>query len=360
MTRGEDREAGRGSGWRTAIVALVAGAFVALAVLGVGGLLGRDDEGRDPARQPDEQWNLALVGAPEAWATTTGEGAVIAIVDSGVDGDHPDLRDRLVGSIDCLGADGDPGRCRPGGDTDRDGHGTHVAGIAVARADNGRGVAGVAPGADLLSVQALAPDRCDRRPCGATGQAGDVAAGVRWAVAEGADVVNLSLGAAAEGSEELVAAIEEADDAGVAVVVAGASGRDDDVEVPSSAVVVTAVDHERRLAPYAAGTGQGATGLSAPGGARRSPTGDGCDGDDAVRSDLPVPAGETDATGCLVGTSMAAPHVSGAIALLVASGLSPREAVERLAATAVELGEEGPDARFGAGLISIPAALDAD
>ncbi|HMJ78013.1 MAG TPA: S8 family serine peptidase [Iamia sp.] len=352
--------AGGPSARRNLVVALVAGVFVALAVLGVTGGLGRDDQGPDPARQPDEQWNLALVGAPEAWTTTTGEGVVIAVVDSGVDSRHPDLRDRLVGSIDCVGADGDPDRCRPGGDTDTDGHGTHVAGIAVADADNGRGVAGVAPDARLLSVRALVPVRCERRPCGATGQAGDVAAGVRWAVAEGADVVNLSLGAAADGSDELVAAIDEADAAGVAVVAAGPSGRAGDDVIPSPAVIVTAVDQGRTLAPYARGTGSATTALAAPGGDERAPTDDGCDGDHAVRSDLPVPGGETDATGCLVGTSMAAPHVSGAIALLVASGLSPREAIERLVATATDLGARGPDDRYGAGLIDIPAALDDD
>jgi subtilisin family serine protease len=342
------------------VLALVAGAFVALAVLGVAGRLGRDDEGPDPARQPDEQWNLALVGAPAAWPTTTGEGVVIAVIDSGVDSRHPDLRDRLVGSIDCVGADGDPDRCRAGGDTDTDGHGTHVAGIAVAAADNGRGVAGVAPDARLLSVRALVPVLCERRPCGATGQAGDVAAGVRWAVAAGADVVNLSLGAAAAGSDDLVAAIDEADAAGVAVVAAGPSGAAGDDVVPRSAVIVTAVDRQRTLAPYARGTGTSSTALAAPGGDERGATDDGCDGDHAVRSDLPVPGGETDASGCLVGTSMAAPHVSGAIALLVATGLSPREAVERLVATASDLGATGPDDRYGAGLVDIAAALDHD
>jgi subtilisin family serine protease len=340
------------------VLALVAGAFVALVVLGVAGGLGRDDEGPDPARQPDEQWNLAMVGAPDAWATTTGEGVVVAVIDSGVDSRHPDLRDRLAGAVDCVGADGDADRCRAGGDTDTDGHGTHVAGIALARADNGRGVAGVAPDATLLSVRALVPDRCDRRPCGATGRAGDVAAGIRWAVAEGADVVNLSLGAAADGAEDLLAAIDEADRAGVAVVAAGASGAGaTETLVAGPAVVVTAVDDQRRLASYAAGTGDDVIGLAAPGGDARADDGDGCDGDHAVRSDLPVPGGESDATGCLVGTSMAAPHVSGAVALLVATGLSPREAVERLVATAVDLGTRGPDDRYGAGLIDIPAAL---
>jgi subtilisin family serine protease len=340
------------------VLALGAGVFVILAALAVTGRLGDDDAGPDPARQPDEQWNLAMVGAPDAWGTTTGEDVVVAVIDSGVDSRHPDLRDRVVGSIDCTGADGDPDRCRPGGDTDADGHGTHVAGIAVAVADNGRGVAGVAPGARLLSVRALTPDRCDRRPCGATGRAGDVAAGIRWAIAEGADVVNLSVGAAARGSDDLVAAVDEAEAAGAVVVVAGPSGAAGDDIVLGPAVVVTAVDAERHAAPYARGTAGASTALAAPGGDERSTGGDGCDGDHAIASAVPVPGGESDATGCLVGTSMAAPHVSGAIALLVATGLSPREAVERLVATATDLGAEGPDDRYGAGLIDIPAALE--
>lgn len=344
---------------RVVVVAGVAGAFVALAVLAVTGALGGDEAGPDPARQPDEQWNLALVGAPEAWARTTGEGVVVAVVDSGVDSRHPDLRDQLVGAADCVGAGGDPDRCGPGGDTDADGHGTHVAGIAVAAAANGRGVAGVAPDADLLSVRALVPVRCSRRPCGATGRAEDVAAGVRWAVGRGADVVNLSLGAVADASGELDAAVDEATSAGVVVVAAGPSGSAGSDPAPERAVVVTAVDHDGNGAPYARGVGGSRVALAAPGGDRRAALGDGCDGDRAVRSDLPVPGGSTDATGCLVGTSMAAPHVTGAVALLLATGASGPEAVERLLATAVDLGIGGVDDRYGAGLLDIPAALDA-
>lgn len=344
---------------RSLVVALVAGAFVALAVLGLTGALGDDDEGIDPARAPDEQWNLDLVGAPEAWDRATGDGVVVAVVDSGVDSRHPDLRDRLVASTDCVGAGGDPDRCSEGGDTDEDGHGTHVAGIAVATADNGRGVAGVAPDADLLSVRALVPERCGRRPCGATGRGEDVAAGVRWAVAHDADVVNLSLGATeGEGRDELLAAIDEAWRTGVVVVVAApARGAGTDVG-DSPAVVVTAVDAQRRPVTYAAGVGSARTALAAPGGRERADTADGCDGDEAVRSDLPVPGGETDATGCLVGTSMAAPHVAGAVAVLVEAGLTGPEAVAALVATAEDLGARGDDPTYGAGLLSLPAALD--
>lgn len=343
------------------LVALVAGVFIALAALGITGALRDDDRGLDPSRRRGEQWNLAMVGAPDVWERTTGTGVTVAVVDSGVDSRHPDLRGRLVASVSCVGATGDPGRCTEGGATDADGHGTHVAGIALATADDARGVAGVAPGADLISVRALEPDRCARRPCGAGGRAADVAAGLRWAVAAGADVVNLSLGATAgDGTDDLERAVDEAWADGVAVVVAG-PGRTGGPTLPadSPAVVVTAVDAERRLAPYAGGVFEATSALAAPGGEARAATDDGCDGDRAVESDVPVPGGESDARGCLVGTSMAAPHVAGAIALLMATGATATEAVDAVLASARDLGERGPDALYGRGLLDIPAALDA-
>jgi len=99
--------------------------------------------------------------------------------------------------------------------------------------------------------------------------------------------------------------------------------------------------------------------LAAPGGTARTDRGDGCDGDDAVRSALPVPAGEAEAYGCLAGTSMAAPHVSGALALLLAQGLRPEAAVERLLATAEDAGIEGRDDLYGSGLLSLDRATAA-
>ena len=326
-------------------MALVAGAFLALAVLAATGALSREGEGTDPARLAGDQWNLEAVGAPTAWSTSEGEGVVVAVVDSGVDARHPDLRDQVVGAVDCVGAAGDPDACRPGGDTDRDGHGTHVAGIVAAAADDGTGVAGVAPGARLLSVRALEAGSCARRPCGAEGPATDVAAGVRWAVAHDADVVNLSVGATGDADDDLAAAIEEAWAAGVVVVVAGGNGpaRTDLGDAP--AIVVSAVTAEGEVAPYSTSVGAARWRLAAPGGAQRAPGGDGCAGDDAVLSTLPVPGGEGEAYGCLAGTSMAAPHVAGAAALLLATGLDPSATVERLLATATPLdqGPPGPD-----------------
>ena len=280
------------------------------------------------------------------------------MIDGGVDSRHPDLRDRIVATIDCVGADGEPSRCRDGGDTDPDGHGTHVAGIAVATEGNRRGIAGIAPDADLLAVRALSPSSCDRRPCGSTGPAEDVAAGVRWAVAEGADVINLSIGAGAgSGRDELLRAIDEAWDAGVIVVAAAPSDAGGEPFTDTPAVVVTAVGADAVVAGYARGVPGARWALAAPGGSERAPGGDGCRDDRAVESTLPVPGGESDATGCLVGTSMAAPHVSGAVALLLADGRTPEETVRALLDTARDLGPEGDDDTYGAGLLDVAAAV---
>lgn len=342
---------------RRLLLAVAAAAFLGLALLAATGVLGRDDRGPDPARVADAQWNLELIGAPEAWTVTQGDDVIVAVIDSGVDTRHPDLRDRVVGSIDCVGAEGDPDRCRAGGDTDPDGHGTHVAGILAATAGNGTGGAGVAPAADLLSVRALVTEPCGRRPCGATGQGADVATGVRWAVGAGAAVVNLSVGAADVGASELTDAIDDAWAAGVVVVVAAGNddGRTDLGDAP--ALVVSAVTADTSVAPYSKGARGARWALSAPGGEARAAGGDGCRERDGIFSTLPVPAGESEAYGCLTGTSMAAPHVAGAAALLVATGLSAAETVERLLVTARDIDTDGPDDLDTRGLLDVAGAI---
>jgi subtilisin family serine protease len=340
-------------------VVVAASALVGAALLAVTGAVGRTTWTARAGADSEVPWNLDAVGAPTAWETTTGEGVAVAVIDTGVDARHPALAGRVLVALDCVGADGDPSRCRVGGEVDHDGHGTHVAGIVAGGADGD--ALGVAPEADLIVLRAVADDRCERRPCGGSGQAGDVAAAIDRAVAEDAQVVNLSLGAGVGGVDpRVVAAIERAWAQGVLVVIAGSTrSAVTDLAPDTPAVVVTAVDHEGRIAPYATGVGSARWALAAPGGIARTDVGDGCHADDAVRSAVPVPAGEVDAYGCLAGTSMAAPHVSGALALLLADGLDPEAAIDRLLATAEDAGEEGPDDLYGAGLLSLDRATAA-
>src|SRR5256885_10423547 len=105
-------------------------------------------------REARSQWALAQVGAPQAWARTTGAGVRIGIVDTGVDLAHEDLAGKIMAATTCIGTAGDPARCAGTG-ADDNGHGTHVAGIAAAVRGNGVGIAGIAPDADLVVAKVV-------------------------------------------------------------------------------------------------------------------------------------------------------------------------------------------------------------
>lgn len=274
------------------------------------------------------EWNIDRVGAPASAA-----GTVIAIVDTGVDGSHPAFTGRVQPAIDLVGGSGG----------DPNGHGTHVAGVA-AGADNGCGAIGVAPDATILPVRVLDDE--------GAGTVDVVAEGIRKAADRGATVINLSLGTdvvlrnvSGSGLQE---AIQYAWSKGsIPVLAAGNDGVFGGLfgsgygDLP--AVVVTATDHEDRAAPYATSIGSATWGVAAPGGDTS-----GVEGRD-ILSAYPDRRCALQA-----GTSMAAPHVSGALAALRASGLSPQEAVDRLLSTARDLGSSNT---YGHGLIDLRAAL---
>jgi serine protease len=276
----------------------------------------------------EKQWGINTVGAPAAWAKTTGKGIRIGIVDTGVDLTHEDLAAHIVESTSCIGTDGNPLKCS--GDAQDDyGHGTHVAGIAAAIKDNGVGIAGVAPDAELVVAKVFK---------GATAESTDVVAGIKWAVEHGAKVVNLSLGgalfvAAAAFGSELKEGVEYAWNRGAIPVVA--SGNDDlfGAGVGSSeygdmdALVVGATGHDDKVAGYSSPTGNAKWALMAPGG-----TGGQVDADNIYSTIWHK--GKQNQYGYLAGTSMATPHVTGAIALLLAQGLSKEQAVDRILTTA--------------------------
>lgn len=277
----------------------------------------------DPRR--GEQWALDLLDAESAWRTSQGRGVVVAIIDSGVDGSHPDLRAAMVRGVNTRTDSGD--HSSPA--TDRAGHGTHVAGIVAARADNGLGVAGVAPQARIMPVKVLGAD--------GTGWMSDVVEGIRWAVDHGASVINLSLGGTS--ADFMKAAVGHAVAQGVTVVAAAGN---EDSNVPSypaalpGVISVSALNPSGRLAEY---SNYGATiDLAAP-------------GTDVVST---VPGGYES----MSGTSMATPHVAGVAALV--SAISPASDVTSvLLRTARDLGLAGRDNRYGHGRIDPVAALRA-
>src|SRR5439155_2945630 len=128
------------------------------------------------------QWGLRQIHAPAAWRRgATGRGVTIAVVDTGVDLKHPDLKSHLV-----AGADLQANPNCPPGPQDENGHGTHVAGIAAAVTNNGIGVAGTAPRARIMPVRVL--------DASGSGDIGTIVKGIKYAANHGAKVINLSLG----------------------------------------------------------------------------------------------------------------------------------------------------------------------
>ena len=274
-----------------------------------------------------QQWGIFAIGADRAWATTTGQGVIVAVVDSG-SGPHPDLAENLLTGHSFFGSV----ESQDGTDIDGSGHGSHVAGIIAAVANNGIGGSGVAPRAKVLPIQVL--DQAGQ------GDARDVAAGVRYAADNGAKVINLSLGGAAE-SSSLSQAIAYANDKGALVVAAaGNGGASDKPKWPASldlTLAVTAVDQSNNATSF-------------------DQRGD--------YIDIAAPGANVVSTAkgdyvTLSGTSMAAGFVAGAAALLFAAEPRVTNAQVRdiLLRTATDIGDPGRDVTFGVGLINMVAAL---
>ena len=285
---------------------------------------------------PQRTWNFDQVKIPQARADgRNGTGITVAVLDSWVDTAHKDFEGRVLPGADCLG-----GSCKNGpAAADKCDHGTHVAGTVASSSF------GVAPKARILPVRVL---RYDEASGNCVGEPNDVAAGIRWAVANGAQVLNLSLGPDVPGLSQSPAIPQAVSDAAARGVVVVFSAGNNSLPVTDSyggdALIVAAIGRSGALASYSQ-RGQGVD-VAAPGGDPE--TEDVCTQSDCITSLYP---GNRYAVAA--GTSMAAPHVAGLAALLL--GQNPRrlrsDVFERITSTARPL--EGA----GNGVIDAAAAL---
>jgi minor extracellular protease Epr len=270
-----------------------------------------------------QNWGVGAVQSPKMWNSNyTGKNVKIAIVDSGIY-PHEDLA--IAGGKSFVSYTTSY--------TDDDGHGTHVAGVIGAKYNN-IGIVGVAPDAQLFAVKVLNNK--------GNGLLSDILAGIDWAITNKMDIINLSLGSM-DDSPALKEEIDKAFNSGILVVVAGgndgnSAGTGDTIAYPahySSAISVGAVDNQNVRASFSA-TGD-ALSFVAP-------------GVNIVSTWL------DNGYAAASGTSMAAPFVSGDLALLkeMYPTASNSQLIDTLKKTAVDLGAPGHDPLYGNGLIQSP------
>ncbi len=266
----------------------------------------------DPYFNSGLQWGPQRIQAPQAWDISRGNGIRIAIVDTGVQNDHPDLQGKVVMGYNYVNGNWNP--------YDYNGHGTHCAGIAAAATNNGIGIAGMAPGAQIYAVKVLGDN--------GSGTLANVAAGIRHAADNGSHVINLSLGASV-GASTLEDAVNYAWSRGSVVVAAAGNAGNTARHYPAAyanAIAVAATDSADRKASFSTyGTW---VDVAAPG-----------------VDILSTYSGSRYAY--LNGTSMAAPHVAGQAALLAAQGRSNSQIRAAIQNTADSITGTGSYWRYG-------------
>lgn len=269
-------------------------------------------------------WHLAKIGAPDAWSYSTGAGVTIAIIDSGVDGTHPDLSSLMVAGWNFY--DGNSNTA------DVYGHGTKVAGAAAARSNNGLGVASVSWQSKIMPLRVSLPD--------GTAYLSTIATAITYAADNGARVANISFQSAAGSPTIQNAAQYMKSKGGLVVISAGNTYGFESFAANDSVIAVAATDSADAKASFSS---YGAyVDLAAPGVGVYS----------TVRGGT---------YGAVSGTSFAAPITGGVIALMMARNpaLTPTQIESILKSTAVDLGTSGRDDYFGAGRINAAAAVAA-
>ena len=292
------------------------------------------------------QWHFPLVQSDEAWILSTGTGVTVAVLDTGLATGGNDGIDYVVSGYDMVNGDAYP--------ADGDGHGTHVSGTIAQRTNNGVGVAGLAYSARIMPVKVLDDN--------GSGSFADIADGIYYAVAEGARVINMSLGTAARygltNDPVFDDALDYAYENDVTVVCAsGNDGSRKNISYPAiypTTIAVGAVDTQSKVTRYS-NKGNNLD-IVAPGG----DNGKDLNGDGFADGVLQ----ETYLNGAwgywfYSGTSMASPHVAAIAAMLYAYDTShtPDSILQALVSTALDLNEAGFDKASGYGLVQAYDAL---
>lgn len=290
-----------------------------------------------------QQWALEAMHTEEAWQTTKGEGITVAVLDTGVEADHPDLAGNVLEGKDMVGFGAERG------DRAWARHGTAMAGIIAGHghgAGGGDGVMGIAPEAKILPVRVILEDGDPARAKARSSRGNALAEGIRWAADHGADVINLSLGddsksAHPEAGED--EAVQYALKKGSVVVASAGNGgeKGDHISYPAAypgVIAATAVDKFGTRASFS--TRRWYATVSAP-------------GVNVVIADPDHKYYEG------WGTSAAAAFVSGAVALVKAAhpGLTPAQIKKLLEDTARNAPADGRDDSRGYGFIDPAAAI---
>lgn len=276
----------------------------------------------DPAYA--KSWALPKTQSPSAWDSANGSGVVIAVLDTGVDGAHPDLKANMVPGWNMYDNNADT--------SDVQGHGTGVSGAAAMVGNNGAGSAGVAWGAKIMPVRISAPD----------GYAywSTVAQGLYWAADNGAKVANISFNGVSGSSSVQAAAQYMRNKGGVVVVAAGNSSGLESISAHDSMLTISASDSTDARATFSSyGT---YVDLAAPGVSIYSPMRGGSYGNWS-------------------GTSFSSPITAGVVALMMSANnkLMPADVDRILKSTAVDLGTSGFDQYFGYGRVDAAKAVTA-
>ncbi|MCK5660074.1 MAG: S8 family serine peptidase [Methanosarcinales archaeon] len=294
-----------------------------------------DKSGEQPQPAQVIEWNMLTIQAPDAWTVSTGSGVKVAVIDTGIDKDHPDII--VAGGVSF--ADKNPFVIKQTNKwNDDNGHGTHVAGT-IATLNNNIGVVGAAPDVSLYAVKVLTRD--------GSGYVSDIIAGIDWAVNNNMDIATMSLGGPGY-SQAFQNAINGAHGSGVLIIAAAGNEGDGDTSTVETSypaayenvVAVAATDADDNLAWFS--NSGNYVDIAAPGVNIRSTWNDGL-------------------YNTISGTSMACPHVTGVAALVLAnnSSLSPDDVSSILTGTATDLGAEGFDIGYGNGLVNASAAVGA-